>query len=185
MKFLEEMKLEELKNLNQEEYIYQYYEILKQLNKNRLDKQIIETLKGESINKIIQKLEQEEEQLRSYSFFPGNLIILYPNIKELHSKSYQTCDFSGGIIHPGSLYINYRPLLENLNTKEVYVLKKSLKVEVGYIDRLPNTIFELETLEQNMILETPDDEIDFNHLNHQLGGKIILQKLRKNKENRK
>ena len=51
MKFLEEMKLEELKNLNQEEYIYiyiyiyQYYEILKQLNKNRLNKQIIETLK--------------------------------------------------------------------------------------------------------------------------------------------
>lgn len=26
-------------------YIYQYYEILKQLNKNRLNKQIIETLK--------------------------------------------------------------------------------------------------------------------------------------------
>ena len=30
-----------------------------------------------------------------------------------------------------------------------------------------------------MILETPDSEIDFNHLNNQMGGCLLLQKLKK------
>ena len=59
------------------------------------------------------------------------------------------------------------------------MLKRTIHVETGYIYNLPTTIDELEYLEQNMMLETPDSEIDFNHLNNQMGGCLLLQKLKK------
>lgn len=59
------------------------------------------------------------------------------------------------------------------------MLKRTIHVEIGYMYNLPTAIDELESLEQNMILETPDSEIDFNHLNNQMGGCLLLQKLKK------
>ena len=87
--------------------------------------------------------------------------------------------FPGWPIHPGSLYISYRPLLENITTNEKFVLERTIHVETGYLYNLPRRIDELEALEQDMILETPGQEIDFNHFNNQMGGRLPLKKLKK------
>lgn len=179
MKELEEMTQAELEKLENHEYIKQYFTIINQLKDNRISKRLLEELHGESIATIYQELMCEEEKYRSHSLFPGDLVLIYPNIKEQKSKSFKTCDFSGAIIHPGSLYVSYRPLLDNITTNERFVLAKTIHVEAGYVYDLPTKIDELEALEQNMKLEIPNQEIDFNHLNNQMGGYFPLQKLKK------
>ena len=176
MEKFEDLDLEEIYKLNKSEYIKQYFIVLKQLKNNRVSKKIVESLYGKSLATIYQEIMRAVEELKSYLISPGDLIILYPNIKEYKSKNFKTCDFSGAIIHPGSLYISYRPLLENITKKESFVLKKTLHVETGYIYRLPTEIGELETLEQKMILESSDQEINFNHFNNQMGGHLLFQK---------
>lgn len=179
MKELEEMTLEELKQTGNKKYIEQYFNILSEFQDNRFSKKVIESLRGQSIDKIYHELMKAEEEIRSHSLFPGNLVLVYPNIQEKKSKDFKTCDFSGAVIHPGSLYVSYRPLLDNITTNERFVLSRTIHVEAGYRYDLPTSIDELETLEQNMLLEPPNQEIDFNHFSNQMGGQIILQKLKK------
>lgn len=183
MKALEEKTLEEILLANDPKEKEIYFQQLSNLSKNRISRQIVEQYKGDSINDIWQKVYEQESLMTSSSFFSGDIVILYPNIREYHSKSYITCDFSGAIIKPGSLYINYRPLIENLTTNNIYVLKRTIKVESGYFYDLPTTIQELETLELNIQLETPGDRtgIDYSHLSQCVGGSLILQKLKRRK----
>ena len=179
MKELEEMTLEELKEVGKEKDIEEYFNILMELQDNRLSKKVIENLKGEPIDKIYRELMKAEEEVRSHSLFPGSLVVVYPNIKEMRSKSFKICDFSGAVISPGSIYASYRPLFENMTTNERYILSRTIKVEIGYRNELPTNIHELEALEQNMFLETFNNGIDFNHFSIQMGGQITLQKLKK------
>lgn len=179
MKELEEMTLEELKEVGKEKDIEEYFNILRELQDNRLSKKVIENLKGEPIDKIYRELMKASEEIRSHSLFPGSLVVVYPNIKEMRSKTFKICDFSGAVISPGSIYTSYRPLLDNMTTNERYILSRTIKVEIGYRNELPTNIHELEALEQNMFLETFNNGIDFNHFSIQMGGQITLQKLKK------
>lgn len=179
MKELEEMTLEELKEVGKEKDIEEYFNILRELQDNRLSKKVIENLKGEPIDKIYRELMKASEEIRSHSLFPGSLVVVYPNIKEMRSKNFKICDFSGAVISPGSIYTSYRPLLDNMTTNERYILSRTIKVEIGYRNELPTNIHELEALEQNMFLETFNNGIDFNHFSIQMGGQITLQKLKK------
>ena len=179
MKEFEDMTLDELKKLMVPEYVEQYYTIINQLKDNRISKRVLEKMQGESIAAIYEKIIREEENIRSHSLFPGDLVLVYPNIKEQKSKDFKTCDFSGAIIHPGSLYISYRPLLDNITTKESFILTRTIHVEAGYAYDLPTRIDELEELEQNMKSEELNRGIDFNHFNNQMGGRLPLKKLKK------
>lgn len=179
MKELEEMTLEELKEVGKEKDIEEYFNILRELQDNRLSKKVIENLKGEPIDKIYRELMKASEEIRSHSLFPGSLVVVYSNIKEMRSKTFKICDFSGAVISPGSIYTSYRPLLDNMTTNERYILSRTIKVEIGYRNELPTNIHELEALEQNMFLETFNNGIDFNHFSIQMGGQITLQKLKK------
>ena len=177
MKSLEELTLEEIELLDNQQLLYEYNQMINSLKTNRIAKEVVEDLNGESIVTILTKVKQEEESYRSYEFFPGDLVILYPKISEMRSRDYKTCDFSGAVIHPHSLYVSYRPLIENITKKEVYVLKKTLHVEVGYAYNLPENIMQLESLNFNIEHENDDDEINFSHLHQVTGGGITLQKL--------
>lgn len=179
MKELEEMTQAELEMLENPEYLKQYFTMVNQFKDNGISKRVVEELHGESIATIYQKLMREEEKIRSHSLFPGDLVLVYPNIKEQRSKDFKICDFSGAIIHPGSLYVSYRPLLDNITTNEKFVLAKTIRVEVGYVYDLPTRIDELEALEQDMKSETSNQGIDFNHFNNQMGGYFPLHKLKK------
>ena len=179
MKKLEDMTLDEMQKLSIPEYIEEYYTIISQLNNNRISKRVLEKMQGQSITNIYEKLMVEEEKIRSHFLFPGDLVLVYPGIKEQKSKDFKTCDFSGAIIHPGSLYISYRPLLDNITKKESFILARTIHVEAGYIHDLPTRIGELEELEQNMKSEELNQDIDFNHFNNQMGGQLSLKKLKK------
>ena len=182
MKLLEEKTLDEILLMNNKTEIEQYHQELKNLSTNRLNKRIVDNLYGESIEYIWSKIFQEEEQIRSILFFPDDLVLMYPNKKEMHTKNFITCDFSGALIYPGSLYINYRPFIENITNNERYVLKRTLKVEPAYESELPTTIKELELLQQNIWLEIEDSSgINYSHLGQSIGGDLILQKLQRRK----
>ncbi len=180
MKDPEKMTLEELQK-SHHRFLNEYMQFISSMKNDRIGKKVIEDYYGYPLEKIAQEITEREEEIRSRLIFPGDLILFYPNITEQKSKVQRTCDFSGGIIHPGSLYIRYRPLLDNISRNEKYVLKHTICVESGYTYDLPTTISEFEELEQNMITEKLDSEIDFNHLNAQMGGAFYLTKLKARK----
>lgn len=179
---LEALSLSEIKKYDSTQ-IKDYYQELEKLKTNRISKRVVENLIGEPLLKIVEEVSKEEEQFRSYQYFPGDLILLYSNFQEKRSRNYTTCDFSGALIYPGSLYINYRPLIDNLTLNETFILKKTIKVESSFAHRIPTNILELEVLENKMLLESEDPEIDFSHFNRQMRGDIRLQKLKRRRKN--
>lgn len=181
MKELEEYTLEDIKLLQDKKLYDLYHQEIANLQTNRISTKVVNNMYGESLEKIIREVETEEEYNRSMSLFPGDLVLLHPGTKEMHTRNFITCDFSGALIRPKDLYINYRPLIENLTTNNIYVLKRSIKVEPGYIAYLPEDIHELEELEYKMQLGEFNNDIDYSHLNRQMGEKLILQKLRRKK----
>ena len=156
-------------------------EELESLKTNRIAKQIIEDMKGESIKRIIEAILKEEAINTSMDsdFFSGDIVLVHESIKEYHTKTEMTCDFSANLIKKGGLYLNYRPIIENLTTKKVYVLKRSIKVEPAYFDLLPTNIAELEELNYKMKLQIEDNYIDYSHLNQVMGGALVLRRLNK------
>lgn len=185
MKELEEKTLEEIIASGSQEEYERYYAYLDSMKTNAFYRDIVERYEGESIETITYKIMDEEQEYLSDYFCPGDFVVIYPGIKEQRAKGYITCDFSAGIIYPGSLYINYRPLIKNITSGETYVLSKTLKVETGHGYDLPTTIRELESLNYKIMMETDHDNtgIQYSHLSQRVGGEIQLQKLkRRNKK---
>lgn len=181
MKEFEEQTLEEIFSTKSESAVEKYYQLLASLKSTSISRDIVDYYEGHSIDFIYRKIVEEEQSYTSDILFPGDLVILYPNIKEQRSKNFITCDFSGGIIYPGSFYVNYRPMLDNITTKTTYVLRRTIKVETGYASELPTSIAEFEDLERRMQLEIEHDAtgINYSHLNQRMGGELILQKLKR------
>ena len=173
--------LEEILSLNNKKLYEEYHKEIENLKTNRISKQITEIMYGESINKIYEAILKEEAINTSTDtdFFIGDIVLLHESIKEYHTKAGITCDFSGNMIKRGGLYLNYRPMLENLTTKKVYVLKRSVRVEPAYYDLLPTNITELEELNYKMKLQLEDNYIDYSHLNQVMGGTLVLRRLNK------
>ena len=172
--------LDEILVLNNKKLYKTYLKELETLKTNRIAKQIVERMYSESINKICEAILKEETINTSMDsdFFLGDIVLLHESIKEYHAKTSMTCDFSTNLIKRG-LYLNYRPMLENLTTKKVYVLKRSIKVEPAYFDLLPTNITELEELNYKMKLQIEDNYIDYSHLNQVMGGELVLRRLNK------
>lgn len=74
----------------------------------------------EKLNNIFYK------NLSTY-YNPGELIILYPYYKIVKVENNILCDLTNEEIMKGKCCIRYRPLLQNLNYKKVFVLKKNFK----------------------------------------------------------
>ena len=185
MKELEEKTLDEIIESGSQEDLKKYYEYLESMKTNTFYKDIVESYEGMSIADISYKILEEEQEYISDYYSPGDFIMFYPRIKEQRARDYITCDFSAGIIYPGSYYINYRPLIRNVTSGETYVLSKTLKVETGHSYDLPTTIRELESLNYKIMMETEHDNtgIQYSHLSQRVGGEIQLQKLkRRNKK---
>lgn len=181
MKQFDEMTLEEIKATQDQALLKQYYEYLESMKTDSFYASIVDSLEGRSIEEIYYGILEEEQQYKSEIFFPGDITMFYPRIREQKAKNFITCDFSAGIIYPGSLYVNYRPLIYNLSTKEVFVLSRTIKVETGYSYDLPRTIIELESLNNKLRIDDYDDNsgIQYSHLSQCMGGEITLQKLKR------
>lgn len=181
MKEFEEKSLSEILVDEDKSDVELYHKIIEDLATNRVSREIVEYYKGEPISEIYNRIMEAEQEITSDLLFPGSLVLLYPRIEEHRARDYITCDFSAGLIYPKSLYLSYRPLIENLTTGEVYVLKRTLKVESGHYTDLPTTIQEFEGLELKIQQQAPfdDSRIDYSHLSQRTKGGLILQKLKR------
>lgn len=173
MKLFEDKSLEEIKKSNNKEEEKLYFQELSNLSTNRIARQIIEEYKGYPLSYIWEKILENEVNIKSREFFPGDIVIVYPKIKECRATKDITCDFSCSVIKAGSIYINYRPLIENISKSTSYVLKRTIKVEKGYT--LPKTISELEDLKLSIESGEIGEIIDSEKI-------LELQKLRRRKK---
>ena len=137
--------LEEILSLNNKNLYETYHKELKNLKTNRIARQITERMYGKSINEIYEAILKEETINTSTDtdFFIGDIVLLHESIKEYHTKTGITCDFSANMIKRGGLYLNYRPILENLTAKKVYVLKRSIRVEPAYYGFITNKYYRI------------------------------------------
>lgn len=137
--------LEEILSLNNKNLYETYHKELKNLKTNRIARQITERMYGKSINEIYEAILKEETINTSTDtdFFIGDIVLLHESIKEYHTKTGITCDFFANMIKRGGLYLNYRPILENLTTKKVYVLKRSIRVEPAYYGFITNKYYRI------------------------------------------
>jgi len=184
MKTLEEKTLDEILSTNNQEEIKKYYEYYESLKSSKFTKELVEDLFGEPISTIWQEVCEEEQKYTSMMLFPGDIVMFYPNIKEQKARKIITCDFSAGIIYPGSIYVNYRPLIANISTGERYVLSRTIKVEMGYHHELPTTIQEFESLDNKLRIDYYQDSsgIEYSHFSQRMGGELLLTKLKRRKK---
>lgn len=180
MRDIETMSLREIERLNNPKIENWYHEMVDSLNRNRITETVIDKYYGRSVLEIEQRIELEELKYTSELYFPGEIILMYPGIREHKAKKYITCDFSSAIISPGNIYIAYRPLVRSLSDGEAYVLKRTLKVENGYAFDLPSNISEFEDFVTRAEAGRYDESrIDYNHLLTSTGGVLEFQKLKR------
>ncbi len=130
----------------------EYNRILKELNTDYIAGSIIERNYGKSIDDIYNLIQYAYLDYTSQNWFSGDVIFVYPNIKEVRARKPHTTIY-GAQIGLGSLYINYQALLVNTSRKAKYVLKRPLNFEIG--DDLPMNILELEKLEKTTDIQIP------------------------------
>ena len=151
---------------------------------DKIAKEVVEKHYGKPIYKIQMMVESEYQKYQSDLLFAGDLIQMYPNIKVQKAKKPITCDFSGALITPGNLYVNFRPLFKNIINGDTYVLKRTIKTELGYEKDIPQTIQELENFYYRALSERPDERyINYNHFMSSMGGVLSFQKLKRRKKN--
>ena len=93
----------------------------------------------------------------SYNWFNGDIVLVYPSIKETKSKKHYD-SMHGAYISLNSLYINYHALLVNITNGNRYVLTKPLRFELG--DNLPMNISDLEELERTTGIDISIRRVD-------------------------
>lgn len=148
---------------------------------NRLTRSYLKTLEKFEDIKSYEIIERYYLENSSQYYFPNSLVAFYSSIREYHSRKKIICDISTNIIKKGQLYINYRPLIANMETGDAFVLVKSIKCETSYQDLLPTNILEFENLnEQIMNYEYyGSTEINLDHLHYSQGGSLKIVKLKK------
>jgi hypothetical protein len=145
------------------------------------------------LKKTIDKFKEDNT---SQYFYPGNIIILYKNIKTFKSKERITCDLCSEVIYPNTYYEAYRPLIYNLTTGKSYYLKKTIKSKLDCQHYLPSNIRELEIMQTNVDnaydISFKDQEsifpnqlsmnkVDYEEFSNNTGG-FYLEELNKNKK---
>lgn len=177
---LYECSLDELKKIGYESW---YNDELSLLGNSKIATTIKDKYYGRSIAFLSNKIDEEERKIVSEEFFPGEKVIMYPWIKEQIARQSITCDFSAGIIRPGSLYVRYRPLFYLIDSGETFVLKRTIRVEDGYHSDLPTTLEGLESLYIKAKNEARDNSgIEYSHFWQTMGEDFSFTKLNRRKK---
>lgn len=90
---LENLTLESILSLNDKSLYNRYIEEIANLSTNRIAKQVVARMQGESLIKIYNEIISQEELNRSYDLFNGDLVLLHGGKTEQQARSYITCDF--------------------------------------------------------------------------------------------
>lgn len=132
-----------------------------------------------SLKQIYKEYEDIYFKNTSLLFFPNQLVAFYPRIKLSKSKNEIRCHFNGLPIKKNELYLSYRPLLENLYTKESFVLENTIKVNLEYEESLPSSIQEFEYLYEHFKNSNLSDINDIYFDEFRAGYTFSLLKLKK------
>lgn len=162
-----------------------YHELIIELSNNRISRKVIMENNGKSIKDLMTIINNISLLHESIDIFQGDYVILYPSITEAVANREITCDVSGSKIKIGSKYYSYRPLLDNIVTKKRYVLKRTIKTEIGYDDFFPKDIHEFEDL--NYKLSHPfeylnDQNYNYYDISTRVGEGLTLEELNKGKK---
>lgn len=140
-----------------------YYAEIEKIKKDPIGKLFINDY--ESLEEISFNIDQYLQSITSEYLFPNHVVNFYPTVKELKARKTIQCDFSSSLIFKNSHYYLYRPLLQDLNNGKRYVLKRSIKVEIGYDEYLPKTFTDFEQfiykLDNSYSLHTSDKQVDY------------------------
>lgn len=162
--------------------IVKYYNsALESMINNRNDRKIISDNYGMNIYSIIRLIESEKVNNTSFYYFPNHEIAFYPMYREYKASRPFSCDISSGVIGVGMYYYAYRPLIEDLDTGRRYVLDRTLKVEMSYLDVLPLTFFDFEMLEWNLINGYNNDDAFYYNMYSNVGN-LRLKELKRKKK---
>jgi len=183
MSQMENYWLSKINEIKEEEVKQQYQSLYENLKNSRYFRNITPDFEKISISSLLDKLEKEIENMTSFYTFPNQRVSFYPTFRERKSTKHITCAFSNSVIKKGSLYCNYRPLLDVIDSKRTFVLDKSLKVEIGYLSELPTTIHEFDDFSEKVenYWNYPNEPLDYEAINYYLGGTVRLLELRKEK----
>ncbi len=179
----QDYSLEEINQLpvQKVEVLTLYYQAQEELANDPIGRQVIKAKSGSSIREIYTTIQKWKLEKSAHYLFPSNHVInFYPAIKENRCAKETTCAFSNARIRKGELYCCYRPLLYDLTSEKRYVLKRTLKVELAYIDFLPNTIGEFDIFSEKVehYWNYPTDTLDYERINHNVKGSLTLQQLK-------
>ena len=123
----------------------EYDKLLRELDTDIIANRVIRANYGKPIYDIYNMIQLKYIKHTSYNWFNGDIVLVYPSIKEVRSKKHYD-SMHGAYIGLNSLYINYHALLVNITNGNRYVLTKPLRFELG--DNLPMNISDLEELER-------------------------------------
>lgn len=184
IEMLTSMDLEEIKSHKNADLVKFYNDYLNKLITNRIRKNIVFSNYGKSINDIEEYIYMSEEEITSMVISPGDLLLYYDNSSYIRSHKDYSCDLSGEVIYLNELYILYKPFIENISKKIVYISKKLYRFKEGYSDFIPKTLNTFEALllqlgEENSITEYKYKNIPLDDIQSRLGESIDFYMVRK------
>lgn len=174
-------ELYRINDVEEQKYALEFYKNeLLSLGTDRFTKKLIKDNWGQSIEKIITKLEESFLENRSVYTFPDNIVLFYPTIREQRASSNIICDVTGAEIKRGSFYCSYRPMLENISNNHVYVLSRTLRSETAEIDFFPTSIYEFDILSERIdnAYFSLDEGYDYYGISRRIGGRLALRRIR-------
>ncbi len=173
--------INKLSSLQKKEFHQFYDATLQEWDQNRLIHHIILSHYGKSLYEIENLIQDQLLLHTSLSFFPNDVVLLYPSFpRVLKARTSTLCQISGSIIMKNSEYLYYRPILDNLSNGQTYVLTNSIKAELGYSDFFPSTIFEFEQLNDklNNSYEVEDESYNYYDISQRIGEGLSIKKLK-------
>ena len=163
-----------------------YNEEIKKITNDPIGRLFIS--EDKSIEQIYFEIERYTYSLRSEYLFYNDIVRFYPFIKETVASKNITCHFCGSVISKGSLYLSYRPFLQNMSTGKKYVLQKTIKTEIGYREYLPTTLKEFEQFIYNLdnaYIQDRNTCLDYYSINSNLGNWSLLELKERRKQLKK
>lgn len=159
------------------EALFYYREALSSLTQNSSIKDLIEEMKGASIEAIYQEIYKNTNE-------NGEIVRVYGGIKVQRANHLITCDLSMEPIYSGSYYVRYRPFLFNFDTKRKYVLSRTICATTYFEEFFPTNIKEFEEFSRK--LENPFSGealhdaygIDYYAVSQRVGEFLLLRELR-------
>lgn len=158
-----------------------YLQAIDLYDKNKLTGKDLEGL--DSKVEELQYLQDEIEfNHKSKYLLNGDLIIVYPIIKELICNKECLCELSGLPIHKGNMYYNCKLFIEDITNHSIYCTN-NIKVSEDYIDYFPTNITDIDEFFYKVDNSyNVDDEVYYNissNLKHgHFGLKLIKNKKR-------